>query len=65
MAEGKLSFQAFVEADFFSDGSRFRLRHAYITAVDFIIGQTCTTLSFLESMAFMIDFAAGDALFWG
>ena len=65
MAEGKLSLQAFVEADFFSDGSRFRLRHAYITAGDFIIGQTWTTLSFLESMAFMIDFAAGDALFGG
>jgi len=65
VSEGKLPLQAFAEADFFSDGNRFRLRHAYITAGDFIIGQTWTTLSFLESMATMIDFAAGDALFGG
>lgn len=64
-AEDKLPLQLFVEGDFFNDQTRFRLRHAYITAGDFIIGQTWTTLSFLESMAFMIDFAAGDALFGG
>ena len=65
VAEDKIPLQLFVEGDFFTDGNRFRLRHAYITAGDFIIGQTWTTLSFLESMAFMIDFAAGDALFGG
>ncbi|GGZ74470.1 DcaP family trimeric outer membrane transporter [Algibacter mikhailovii] len=61
----ELPLQLFIEGDFFSDGNNFRLRHAYITAGDFILGQTWTTLSFLESMAFMIDFAAGDALFGG
>ncbi len=65
MDEDKLPLQAFVEGDFFSTSNQFRLRHAYISAGDFIIGQTWTTLSFLESMAFMIDFAAGDALFGG
>jgi hypothetical protein len=63
--EGKIPLQLFVEGDFFNEQNRFRLRHAYITAGDFIFGQTWTTLSFLESMAFMIDFAAGDALFGG
>ena len=63
--EGEIPLQLFVEGDFFNDQNRFRLRHAYITAGDFIFGQTWTTLSFLESMAFMIDFAAGDALFGG
>jgi hypothetical protein len=42
-----------------------RLRHAYIVAGDFIVGQTWTTLSVLESLPIMIDFAAGDALFGG
>lgn len=65
MDEDKLPLQLFVEGDFFTSGNQFRLRHAYITAGDFIFGQTWTTLSFLESMAFMIDFAAGDALFGG
>ena len=64
-AENKIPLQLFIEGDFFTDSSQFRIRHAYITAGDFIIGQTWTTLSFLESMAFMIDFAAGDALFGG
>ncbi|KAB1069765.1 hypothetical protein F6U93_02840 [Tamlana haliotis] len=64
-SESKVPLQLFFEGDFFTDGNQFRIRHAYITAGDFIIGQTWTTLSFLESMAFMIDFAAGDALFGG
>ncbi len=62
---GKVPLQGFVEADFFSSSTQLRLRHAYITAGNFIFGQTWTTLSFLESMATMIDFAAGDALFGG
>ncbi|MDM9630897.1 DcaP family trimeric outer membrane transporter [Robiginitalea aurantiaca] len=65
VAENKIPLQLFIEGDFFTQGNGFRLRHAYMTAGDFIIGQTWTTLSFLESMAFMIDFAAGDALFGG
>ena len=64
-AEDKIPLQLFFEGDFFTNDNRFRIRHAYITAGDFIIGQTWTTLSFLESMASMIDFAAGDALFGG
>lgn len=64
-SDKKLPIHLFIEGDFFSNGNQFRLRHAYISAGDFIIGQTWTTLSFLESMAFMIDFAAGDALFGG
>ncbi len=64
-AVDKIPLEAFIEGDFFTTGNQFRLRHAYITAGDFIIGQTWTTLSFLESMAAMIDFAAGDALFGG
>ena len=64
-AEDKIPLQLFFEGDFFTSDNRFRIRHAYITAGDFIIGQTWTTLSFLESMASMIDFAAGDALFGG
>ncbi len=57
--------RAFFEGDFFSAGNNFRLRHAYITVNNFIIGQNWTTLSFLESLPFMMDFAAGDALFGG
>lgn len=65
IAPGSPPLRGFIEGDFFSDGNNFRLRHAYITAGNFIIGQTWTTLSFLEAMPFMIDFAAGDALFGG
>ncbi|TDQ19305.1 hypothetical protein DFQ04_1126 [Algoriphagus boseongensis] len=63
--DGKVPLKLFIEGDFFSSTNQFRLRHAYLVAGDFIIGQTWTTLSFLESLPFMIDFAAGDALFGG
>jgi len=62
---GSVPLRGFVEGDFFSAGNNFRLRHAYITAGNFIAGQTWTTLSFLEAIPIMIDFAAGDALFGG
>ena len=62
---GGVPLRGFIEGDFFSAGNQFRLRHAYITAGNFIIGQTWTTLSFLEAIPIMIDFAAGDALFGG
>ena len=62
---GSLPIRGFIEGDFFSQGNNFRLRHAYFSAGDFLIGQTWTTLSFLEAMPYMIDFAAGDALFGG
>jgi hypothetical protein len=62
---GSVPLRGFVEGDFFSAGDQFRLRHGYITAGNFTIGQTWTTLSFLEAIPIMIDFAAGDALFGG
>lgn len=65
IGDGKVPLKLFIEGDFWSEGNRLRLRHAYIAAGDFIIGQTWTTLSILESLPFMIDFAAGDALFGG
>lgn len=61
----KIPLKLFIEGDFFSAGNQFRLRHAYIVAGNFIIGQTWTTLSVLESLPNMIDFASGDALFGG
>ena len=62
---GAVPLRGFVEGDFFSTGNNFRLRHAYITAGNFIFGQTWTTLSFMEAIPVMFDFAAGDALFGG
>ena len=62
---GAVPLRGFIEGDFFSEGNQFRLRHAYITAGDFVIGQTWTTLSFMEAIPVMFDFAAGDALFGG
>ena len=62
---GSVPLRGFVEGDFFSAGNQFRLRHGYITAGDFTIGQTWTTLSIMEAIPVMIDFAAGDALFGG
>jgi hypothetical protein len=62
---GAPPLRGFIEGDFFDDENQFRLRHAYITAGNFLVGQTWTTLSFLESLPFTIDFAAGDALFGG
>ena len=62
---GAPPLRGFVEGDFFDSTQQFRLRHAYMTVGDFLVGQTWTTLSFLEAMPYMIDFAAGDALFGG
>jgi len=62
---GAVPLRAFLEGDFWSAGNQFRLRHAYLTVNNFIVGQTWTTLSFVESLPFMIDFGAGDALFGG
>lgn len=63
--KGKVPLKLFIEGDFFSSETHFRLRHAYMVVGDFIFGQTWTTLSFLEAMPNMIDFAAGDALYGG
>jgi hypothetical protein len=62
---GKVPLRLFIEGDFWSAGNQFRLRHAYVVAGDFVVGQTWTTLSYLESLVALIDFAAGDALFGG
>lgn len=62
---GTVPLRLFLEADFWSPGNQLRLRHAYITAGNFTIGQTWTTLSFLETITIYIDFAAGDALYGG
>jgi len=62
---GALPLRGFIEGDFFTAGNQFRLRHAYVSAGDFLIGQTWTMLTFLESLPFIIDFGAGDALFGG
>ena len=65
IAPGRPPLRLFVEGDFWPSGSALRLRHAYIAAGDFIVGQTWTTLSVLESLIISIEFAAGDALFGG
>lgn len=63
--KGKIPLKLFIEGDFWSSENQFRLRHAYIVAGDFIVGQSWTLLSVLESLPVLIDFASGDALFGG
>jgi len=63
--EGAVPLRMFVEADFWNDENRFRLRHAFVVANNLLIGQTWTTMSVLESLPFIIDFGGGDALFGG
>ena len=63
--ESPFPLRLFFEGDFFTPDNRFRVRHAYIEAGDFTIGQTWTTLTFLQAIPQMIDFAAGDALLGG
>ena len=65
VAQIKVPLRVFIEGDFWTSGSQFRLRHAYITAGNFTFGQTWTTISFLETITIFIDFAAGDALYGG
>ncbi len=65
VAQIKIPLRVFIEGDFWSAGSQFRLRHAYLTVGNFTIGQTWTTVSFLETITIFIDFAAGDALYGG
>lgn len=62
---GKVPLKLFIEGDFWTAGYQFRMRQAYVVAGDFLVGQTWTTLSVLESIPVLIDFAAGDALFGG
>ncbi|MBW2508626.1 MAG: hypothetical protein JRE81_08355 [Deltaproteobacteria bacterium] len=57
----------FFEIDFFDEQNPVgvRLRHAYFQYGNLIAGQTWTTLSFLTTLPFLIDFAYGDALYGG
>lgn len=48
--------RAYVEGDFFSDGNRFRLRHAYGELRNFIVGQTWTTFTDSRSLPQTLDF---------
>lgn len=56
--------QFFLEMDFFDERSFSpRLRHAYIVYGNLLAGQTWTTIADLASLAYVIDFGGGDALF--
>jgi hypothetical protein len=48
--------RAFVEADFFSEGDRWRLRHAYGEFGRLIAGQTWTTFTDMASLPETLDF---------
>jgi hypothetical protein len=64
--EGLPFNKAFIEMDFFDEGSTGpRLRHAYFQWGNFLAGQTWTTLSQLDMLPFLLDFAYGDALYGG
>lgn len=65
VAQTSVPLRVFIEGDFWTSGNQFRLRHAYLTVGNFTIGQTWTTISFLETITIFIDFAAGDALYGG
>ena len=47
--------RVFVEGDFFSEGDRFRMRHAYGEVRRLIIGQTWTTFTDMESLPNTLD----------
>jgi DcaP outer membrane protein len=47
--------RAFVEADFFSDGDRWRLRHAYGEFGELIVGRTWTTFTDMASLPRTLD----------
>lgn len=56
--------QFFIEFDFFGADSNYpRLRHAYMTYGNLLIGQTWATYVELSSLVYLFDFAFGDALF--
>jgi DcaP outer membrane protein len=48
--------RGFAEADFFSDGDRWRLRHAYGEIRQLIVGQTWTTLTHMAAIPQTLDF---------
>ena len=57
--------KAFLEMDFFDERNTApRLRHAYMQWGNFLAGQTWTTLTMMQQLPFLLDFAYGDSL-WG
>jgi len=48
--------RGFAEADFFSDGDRWSLRHAYGEVRQLIVGQTWTTLTHMAAIPQTLDF---------
>lgn len=48
--------RTFVEGDFFSEGNRYRLRHAYGKLNKFLGGQTWTTFSNIDASPATLDF---------
>ncbi len=48
--------RAYIEGDFFSEGDRFRLRHAYGEIRELIVGQTWTTFTDMRSLPNTLDF---------
>ncbi len=58
--------KAFIEMDFFDETSTApRLRHAYFQWGNFLAGQTWATLTAIDMLPFLLDFAYGDALYAG
>jgi len=47
--------RVFVEGDFFSDGNRYRMRHAYGELGEIIVGQTWTTFTDAKSLPNTLD----------
>jgi hypothetical protein len=57
---------AVIEMDFFDEANTApRLRHAYFRWGNLVAGQTWTTLTQLDMLPFLLDFAYGDALYGG
>lgn len=58
--------KGFLEMDFFDESNTApRLRHAYLQWGNLVAGQTWTTLTMLQQLPFLLDFAYGDALYGG
>jgi len=64
--EGLPFNKAYIEMDFFDENNTApRLRQAYFQWGNLLGGQTWTTLTQLDMLPFLLDFAYGDALFGG
>jgi hypothetical protein len=55
-AADQRTVRVFVEGDFFSDGDRYRLRHAYGEAGSLLVGQTWTTFTDVAAAPATLDF---------